>query len=178
MKQTLFIALALSATISSHIFAQTTSLHEAARNGDVKQLTQLIAAGTDVDIQDEIGCTALHYAAFYGHTDCVSALIKAEANANIKDNDNKTALDLAKQEKNCSECIELLDPHKKLRVLILYGLSVIAIVGAGSLLMREKLLRTAKAEASECGCGTSVNGHVIELKNWGWGGYTVTCQNN
>ena len=60
MKKTLFIALALSAVISSHLFAQSTPLHEAAESGNVAELTRLIEAGADVNAQNKFGMTPLH----------------------------------------------------------------------------------------------------------------------
>ena len=66
---------------------------DTARKGHTKLMKLLIkTGGTDINIQDNCGCTALHLASIYGCKEYVELLIKAGANVNIKNNYVKTAL--------------------------------------------------------------------------------------
>lgn len=70
-----------------------TALYFAALNGDTEAVQMLLAAGADVDAQDNYYKeTPLKRAAGRGHTEVVRALIAAGADVNARDNDNSTAL--------------------------------------------------------------------------------------
>ena len=47
---------------------------------------------TNINAQEEMGCTALHFAAFEGHTDLVRLLLQHDANVSVRDNNGRTAL--------------------------------------------------------------------------------------
>ncbi len=71
------------------------SLHEAARTGNVHELQRLLAApGANVNAMRQ-GRTALHWAAEYGHLDCVNELINAHATLDARDSKGNTPLMLA-----------------------------------------------------------------------------------
>jgi ankyrin repeat protein len=56
-------------------------IHEAARTGNIEAVKQHLAAGTDVNVKDEVGDTPLHYAA----TKAVAELLIAKgADLNAK----------------------------------------------------------------------------------------------
>lgn len=61
----------------------------------VATVTTMIAAGADLDLQDNRGRTALMVAASLGHAKVAEALLKAGARADIADGEGKTARDLA-----------------------------------------------------------------------------------
>ena len=61
------------------------SIHDAAKNGNIDQVKQLIAAGTNVDARDDAGHTPLQLAAGTGHTAVVQLLITEGADVNAKD---------------------------------------------------------------------------------------------
>src|SRR5689334_9770027 len=59
-------------------------LLKAAKNGDIKGLCALLAAGAKVDACDGQGTTALMFAANLGYTEIVRSLLDAGANINLK----------------------------------------------------------------------------------------------
>ncbi len=73
-------------------------LHDAAKNGDLEQLKQLLDQGTDIEEQDRIVGTALHWAALTDNTEVAQALIAAGADVNsVARGDGMTALHVAAQ---------------------------------------------------------------------------------
>ena len=60
--------------IESLLEKGTTSLHEAAKSGDIDQVKKLIAAGMNVNIQDDRQRLAIHYARDMGHSEIVDLL--------------------------------------------------------------------------------------------------------
>jgi len=73
-------------------------LHRAARNGDVNEISDLIAQGADVSAMVANNTSALYIAAQEGHADAVKALIKHKANLNVQTSDGCTAVYIAAQE--------------------------------------------------------------------------------
>jgi len=74
---------------------QGASIHEAALNGDLDQVSLLLDKGCNVDTLDQDGRTALMYAAFNGQTAVINKLILRSASVNIQDIDGRTALMMA-----------------------------------------------------------------------------------
>ena len=73
------IPLAVSSLViyfAREIRSDRTSLMTAAAEGQVKQAEQLLANGSLIDAQDNVGGTALHYAVLNKHLDMVSLLLK------------------------------------------------------------------------------------------------------
>lgn len=70
---------------------QDTSLHEAARSGDVRAVERLLGAGAEVDRKDANGHTPLLFAAMAGHVGVVRVLLKSGANRDIEDDLGYTA---------------------------------------------------------------------------------------
>ena len=66
---------------------------EAAEEGNVEAVKQHLAAGTDVNAKDILGCTPLHTAAFFGQKEAVELLIAKGADVNAKDDHDETPLD-------------------------------------------------------------------------------------
>ncbi|WP_300747663.1 ankyrin repeat domain-containing protein, partial [uncultured Brachyspira sp.] len=80
--------LAVLILISFNLYSLTeneASFIEAAKNGDIKKVKELLALGADINIQNNGGDTALIWSAYYGHTETVKELIKAGADINIQD---------------------------------------------------------------------------------------------
>ena len=77
----------------------TTSILEAATNGNLNILNQLIAdKGSDneaINEADDMGQTPLHYASDREHLDCVSTLLQNGANVNAIDSDGISVLQTA-----------------------------------------------------------------------------------
>lgn len=73
----------------------STSLAFASWKGHQDTITELLAAGTPVDITDKTGSTPLMLAAAGGHRDTTLALLAAGANVNATNNVGNTALILA-----------------------------------------------------------------------------------
>jgi len=73
-------------------------LHRAARNGDVNEISDLIAQGADVAAVVANNTSALYIAAQEGHAKAVETLIKYKANVNAQTADGSTALYIAAQE--------------------------------------------------------------------------------
>ena len=73
-------------------------LIDAAKNGDIKNVRELIENGADVGAKNNDGEKALHWAAWNGHVDVAKVLIEKGANVDAKDNVGWTALHYAAQE--------------------------------------------------------------------------------
>ena len=71
------------------------SLHEAAVDGDIRQVKLLISKGADVNAKNKLGKTALHYASEKGHTDVARLLISQGAYVNATNSDGRKPLHYA-----------------------------------------------------------------------------------
>ncbi|XP_041375498.1 ankyrin repeat domain-containing protein 11-like [Gigantopelta aegis] len=69
-----------------------TSLHMAAKRGDIKQTKKLIKAGANVNVKDYAGWTPLHEACNRGMLSVAKQLMKAGANVNVQGFENDTPL--------------------------------------------------------------------------------------
>jgi ankyrin repeat protein len=72
-----------------------TPLIDAAKQGDVEQVKDLMRRGADVGARSEKGKTALHYAAANGHVEVVKFLLTNGAEVDARDRDWHTPLMLA-----------------------------------------------------------------------------------
>jgi len=84
------------------------NLYNAANEGRVRDVTQLLRAGADVNFAEPtLGDTALTISSENGHLGVAAALIKADAEVNKARNDGATALMLASQN-NRKEAVKVL----------------------------------------------------------------------
>ena len=60
-------------------------IHDAAASGDIEQVKELLASGTDMDEVDGKQRTALHHAARRGHVAIVELLIERGADVNPRE---------------------------------------------------------------------------------------------
>lgn len=60
----------------------TTELHEAARDGDVERVRQLLASGAELMARDDTQWTPLGLAAAHAHVETVRVLLEAGADPN------------------------------------------------------------------------------------------------
>ena len=67
-------------------------MHQAAYDGNIEAVKQLLAAGTDVNTKDSSGRTPLHRAASSGCREVAVLLITEGADVNAKDNYTRTPL--------------------------------------------------------------------------------------
>ena len=67
-------------------------LIDAALNGDIRRVRELLDLGVDPNIRDNDGLTALISASSYGHSDIVRLLLDYGADPSIRDNTDGTAL--------------------------------------------------------------------------------------
>ena len=72
-----------------------TSIHEAARVGNVEAVKKHLAAGTDVNAKENDELSPLHYAALAGHKEIVELLIATGADVNAKCVAGRTPIDYA-----------------------------------------------------------------------------------
>lgn len=72
--------------------AKEQAFQEAALNGDLDMVENLIREGVNVNVTDAEGRTALMYASFNGHTEIAQKLIRADALAGMRDKAGRTAL--------------------------------------------------------------------------------------
>ena len=72
-----------------------TALMDAAKEGDVEAVKDLLHRGAEVDAKSSKGKTALHYAAANGRLDVVNLLISSGADLNARDRDWHTPLMLS-----------------------------------------------------------------------------------
>ena len=87
------------------------SIHDAARDGNIKAVKQHLAAGTDVNAKGDIGRTPLHLAAWKGHKEVTALLIAKGADVNAKYIVGDTPLDFAMNVKGGREIADLLRKH-------------------------------------------------------------------
>ena len=89
--------------------AQYTNLLDAALNGDVQQVKQLLAQGVGINLKDNLGRTALMCAASNDHVDVVKLLLdqKEIAVDGVGNDNQKTAL-MCAANKGSVELVELL----------------------------------------------------------------------
>ena len=66
MFKVMLIGMAMAAAASAAVAGP---LHDAAKDGDLTRLQELIAAGEDLTAQDNIAGTALHWVAITGNVD-------------------------------------------------------------------------------------------------------------
>ena len=71
-----------------------TKLGEAAGNGDLKTVRNLVASGAEVNERDDGGETALGYALLGGHIDVADYLYKKGADTNVTDYAGRTMVHL------------------------------------------------------------------------------------
>jgi len=72
-----------------------TPLHEAAKDGDVSEVKELLSKGAEVNAKTTGGFTPLHYAAWKGHLDVVKELLAKGAEVDAKSNGGYTPLHYA-----------------------------------------------------------------------------------
>jgi len=72
-----------------------TALIDAAADGNIEVVKQLLAAGANVNAKNKWGGTPLHWAARGGHKEIVELLIAKGVNVNAKDDEGETPLDQA-----------------------------------------------------------------------------------
>ena len=84
---------------------------EAARRGDLKDLTRCLERGEDVNATDNTHCTALFHAAANGHLDCCAFLLENGASIEFRDNNAETPLLHAARRGNL-EVVKWLIAHK------------------------------------------------------------------
>jgi len=87
-----------------------TSIHQAATEGNIEVVKQHLAAGTDVNVNDQGaygGATPLHCAASWGRKEIVELLIANGADVNAEDDDGRAPLCLATASGH-KEIVELL----------------------------------------------------------------------
>lgn len=85
-----------NSTAKSIIAAPKTDIQTAIMSDNLEVVQQHIAAGTDINIKDQMsGSTPLISAATFGKIAIVKALIEAKANLSVTNNDGTTALHVA-----------------------------------------------------------------------------------
>jgi ankyrin repeat protein len=82
-------------TVSISKPVQVTSIHEAALNGKLEQIREILASGINVNTIDTEERTALMYAAYNGHTEILKLLISKGALINTVDLYGRSALMMA-----------------------------------------------------------------------------------
>jgi ankyrin repeat protein len=91
--------------------AEQQVMNDAALNGDLEKVRELIGQGADPNEVDQEGRTALMYASFNGHTETVRLLLEAGAAVGTRDAMGRTALLYASTGPFAETVILLLDHH-------------------------------------------------------------------
>ena len=90
--------------------APDSSIHNAAKRGNIEAVKMHLAAGTDVDEKTKPGMTPLIYAVWKGHKEIIELLIVKGADVNAKNVDGERPLDWAIRRKH-PEIADLLRKH-------------------------------------------------------------------
>ncbi len=115
MNKTLGLFLSTLALTSNTNSQPPKSLHQAARQGDIRTLIMLLKTkARNINGRIRTGATPLHYAAKYGHYTCLSALVFCGAHVNVIDHIGWTPLHYAATNGNPSN----------IRILLGYGARV------------------------------------------------------
>ena len=86
------------------------SIHDAAKDGNIKAVKQHLTAGANVDMKDKHGRTSLLMAAWWNHKETAELLIGAGADVNAMADNGVTPLDLSIK-LNLTETAALLRKH-------------------------------------------------------------------
>jgi len=86
--------------VSCYAMEPALPLHEAVRAGNIESVTEMLARGIAIDVQDERGNTALHLAALQGNSQLLHILL--DAGMLLKDVKNHAGFTLA----HCAACSE------------------------------------------------------------------------
>jgi len=86
------------------------SIHDAAKDGNIKAVKLHLAAGADVDMKDKHGRTSLLIAAWWDHKETAELLIGEGADVNAMADNGVTPLDLSIK-LNVTEITTLLRKH-------------------------------------------------------------------
>ena len=87
------------------------SLALAAMDGDISEVSSLLAQGVEINAKNQFGYTALYIAASGGYSNIVKLLLDHKADVNIKNGDHGyTASDIAST-KGHAEVVKLLNDH-------------------------------------------------------------------
>ena len=76
----------------ARVKAPEISIWTAAFVGNIEAVKQQLAAGTDVNVKDDIGWTPLHAAAWHGQKEVAELLIVEGADVHVKDKEGSTPL--------------------------------------------------------------------------------------
>ena len=147
-----------------------TPLHEAAEDGDVSEVKQLLAKGAEVNAKTSDGYTPLHTAAMFGHLDVMKALIAKGAEVDAKTEDGETPLHQAARWGNLDVVKELLYKGAEVDAKDKYGSWTPLHLAAknGHLdVVKELLYKGAEVDAKDKNGETplhKVHGHVEVVK--------------
>ena len=86
------------------------SIHDAAKDGNIKVVKQHLTAGADVNASDPRGWFPLHNVGRGGHKEIAELLLSNGADVNVKKDDGRTPLDFSIKFKN-TEITDLLRKH-------------------------------------------------------------------
>lgn len=103
------LLMAASALPAQVVSPDIKAFHEAALHGHADKVREAVAAGTDMETEDEMGRTALMLAAFNGHDTVIDLLLNAGAEIDHRDQSGRTALMFASTGPNPKAVARLLD---------------------------------------------------------------------
>jgi len=122
---------------------EVTPLMHAAEDGDTASVEKLIAAGTNVNAQDQRGWTALMHTSMRGRTTETKVLLAAGADPNIRDREGRTAFLWAAWNCRSDVAIALIDAGVDARVKDRYGSSALSSAPCPGVV--QEILNKAKA---------------------------------
>ena len=126
-----------------------TPLHEAAEDGDVSEVKELLAKGVEVNAKNNYGHPPLHTAAWHGHLDVVKELLAKGAEVNAKNNYGHTPLHKAAYGGHLDVVKELLAKGAEVDAKSKYGYTPLhkAAYGGHLDVVKELLAKGAEVNA-------------------------------
>lgn len=157
----------------SRLFWEAYPIRDAAGQGDVARVRQLLDAGTEVDIRDSMGRSPLHWAAEQDHREVAALLVERGAQLDAQDREGDTPLLLALERDHTEVARLLLKAGADVSIQNSYGRRPLHQAVHDGRLGLVKLLIEHGADVTAANEDGRTPLHQVTDKCWGPGGETA-----